>query len=59
MNPIELEWEHLKGDELVGQMFESESELGYQVTRGLEARGEGNGSHLEYVNQGAPKSSFT
>lgn len=50
MNPIELEWQHLKRDELVGQMFESESELAYQVTVGLEARGERNGHQVEYVN---------
>ncbi len=50
MNPIELEWQHLKRDELVGQMFESESELAYQVAVGLEARGERNGHQVEYVN---------
>lgn len=49
MNPIELEWQHLKRDELVGQMFESEPELAYHVVSGLEARGEHNGHILEYV----------
>ncbi len=50
MNPIELEWEHLKRDELVGQMFESESELAFHVTEGLEARGERHGHSVKYVN---------
>ncbi|WP_375339317.1 hypothetical protein [Oxynema aestuarii] len=50
MNPIELEWEHLKREELSGQIFESESELAYCVTMGLEARGERNGHQVEYVN---------
>ena len=27
MNPIELEWQHLKKDELAGQMFDDELEL--------------------------------
>jgi len=39
MNPIELEWQHLKKDELVGQMFEDELELAYAVINGVEARG--------------------
>ncbi|EGJ30544.1 MULTISPECIES: hypothetical protein [Moorena] len=37
-------------DQLVGQMFESESELAYHVTVGLEARGERNGHQVDYVN---------
>ena len=40
MNPIELEWQHLKKDELVGQMFDNELELAYAVIHGVEARGE-------------------
>ena len=31
MNDIELEWQHLKRDELCGQMFETESELACHV----------------------------
>jgi putative transposase len=27
MNPIELEWQHLKRDEIAGKMFEDELEL--------------------------------
>ncbi|MGH8002647.1 MAG: transposase [Brasilonema sp.] len=27
MNPIELEWQHLKKDELSGQMFDDELDL--------------------------------
>ena len=50
MNPIELEWQHLKRDELVGQMFDSEQELACHVVFGLEARGERNCHTTEYVN---------
>jgi len=39
MNPIELEWQHLKNDELSGQMFDDELELAYAVIDGVEARG--------------------
>jgi putative transposase len=39
MNPRELEWQHLKKDELAGQMFEDELELAYAVINGVEARG--------------------
>jgi hypothetical protein len=27
MNPIELEWQHIKKDELVGRMFDDEGSL--------------------------------
>ena len=50
MNPIELEWQHLKRDELLGQMFESEQELACHVVFGLEARGKRNGHATEYLN---------
>jgi hypothetical protein len=50
LNPIEGEWRHLKRDELVGQMFESEAELAYNVVIGLEARGQKNGHATQYVN---------
>jgi transposase len=50
MNPIEGEWQHLKRDELVGQMFESEAELAYNVVIGLEDRGEKKGHSTQYVN---------
>jgi putative transposase len=49
MNPIEVEWGHLKRDELVGQMFESEVEMAYHVVAGLESRGERMGHTTEYV----------
>ena len=49
MNPIEVEWGHLKRDELVGQMFESEVEMAYHVVVGLESRGEQMGHASEYV----------
>jgi putative transposase len=40
MNPIELEWQHIKKDELAGQMFDDELELAYAVIHGVEVRGE-------------------
>ncbi|MCG5061792.1 MAG: transposase [Limnoraphis sp. WC205] len=40
MNPIELEWQHLKKDELSGQTFEDELDLAYAVINGIQARGE-------------------
>ena len=39
MNPIELEWQHIKEDELAGQMFDDELELAYAVIEGVEVRG--------------------
>ena len=50
MNPIEGEWAHLKRDELVGQMFECESELAYNVVEGLEARGEKLGHSTHFLD---------
>lgn len=40
MNPIELEWKHLKKDELSGQTFDDELDLAYAVINGVQARGE-------------------
>ncbi|MEC4812884.1 MAG: IS630 family transposase [Scytonema sp. PMC 1069.18] len=40
MNPIELEWQHLKKDELCGQIFDDELDLAYAVMDGVKARGE-------------------
>ena len=43
MNEIELEWQHLKRDELAGRMFEDELDLAYAVMAGVETRSaEGN-----------------
>lgn len=43
MNEIELEWQHLKRDELAGLMFEDELDLAYAVMAGVETRSaEGN-----------------
>jgi transposase len=39
MNPIELEWQHLKRDEIAGQMFDDELDLAYAVINGVESRG--------------------
>ncbi|WP_338059033.1 transposase [Aphanizomenon flos-aquae] len=39
MNPIELEWQHLKKDELSGQIFDDELDLAYAVIDGVTARG--------------------
>ena len=40
MNPIELEWQHLKKDELCGQIFDDELDLAYAVINGVKVRGE-------------------
>jgi putative transposase len=40
MNKIELEWQHLKKDELSGRIFDDELDLAYAVIDGVEARGE-------------------
>lgn len=50
MNLIESEWQHLKRDHLVGQMFESESELAYNIVIGLEERGEKLGHSTQFVD---------
>lgn len=42
MNPIELEWQHIKKDELSGQAFDDELDLAYAVINGVQARGEKN-----------------
>ncbi len=47
MNPIELEWQHLKKDELAGRMFEDELDLAYAVMAGVEARAEVQGHTVE------------
>lgn len=38
MNPIELEWQHLKKDELASKSFEDELDLAYAVINGVQAR---------------------
>ncbi|WP_169268660.1 MULTISPECIES: IS630 family transposase [Brasilonema] len=40
MNPIELEWQHLKKDELAAKTFEDELDLAYAVINGVQTRGE-------------------
>lgn len=49
MNPIELEWQHLKKDELSGQMFDDELDLAYAVMNGVQTRGEKAGYRTERV----------
>ena len=49
MNPIELEWQHLKRDELSGQMFDDELDLAYAVMDGVKARGEREKHSIERV----------
>ena len=49
MNPIELEWQHLKKDELSGQMFDDELDLAYAVMDGVKARGERGKHSTEHV----------
>jgi len=40
MNPIELERQHLKKDELSGKTFEDKLDQAYGVIDGVQARGE-------------------
>lgn len=40
MNKIELEWQHLKKNELSGQTFDDELDLAYALIDGVQARGE-------------------
>ncbi|MCP6757695.1 MAG: IS630 family transposase [Fischerella sp. CENA71] len=40
MNPIELEWQHLKKNELASKSFEDELDLAYAVIDGIQTRGE-------------------
>ncbi len=49
MNPIELEWQHIKKDELAGKMFDDELELAYAVIDGVQARGERGNYRTERV----------
>jgi putative transposase len=49
MNPIELEWQHLKKDELAGKMFDDELELAYAVIDGIQARGERGNYNIQRV----------
>jgi hypothetical protein len=48
MNPIELEWQHLKRDELSGRMFNSEDELGLAIESALHSRYDSNGFDASY-----------
>jgi putative transposase len=48
MNPIELEWQHLKRDELSGRMFNSEDELALAVKMALYSRYDCNGFGTSY-----------
>jgi len=47
MNPIEVEWNHLKRDEIRGRMFEDELELAYGIMDGLTERGNKHGHKVE------------
>lgn len=48
MNPIELEWLHLKRDELSGQMFNSEDDLDFALKSALHSRYDQNGFATSY-----------
>ncbi len=47
--PIELEWQHLKKDELSGRIFDDELDLAYAVIDGIQARGEKGNYSTERV----------
>lgn len=49
MNPIELEWQHIKRDEIAGRMFEDELDLAYAVIDGVEARGKKRDHQVERI----------
>ena len=49
MNPIELEWQHIKRDELAGQIFYDELELAYAVINGVEARGKKGNYRTQHI----------
>lgn len=49
MNPIELEWQHIKKDELSGQAFDDELDLAYAVINGVQARGEKNNHSTQRI----------
>ena len=48
MNPIELEWQHLKRDHLSGQMFNSEHDLAFAIDSALNSRYDNNGFATSY-----------
>lgn len=50
MNPIELEWLHLKRDELAGRMFSEVSELAYHVVESIENRAAKNGHAARFMS---------
>jgi hypothetical protein len=50
MNPIELEWLHLKRDELAGRMFSDTPELAYHVVQGIENRAAKNGHVAQLIS---------
>jgi DDE superfamily endonuclease len=47
MNPIELEWQRLKEDEIAGRMFEHELDLAYAVIDAVDARAKVGGYTAE------------
>jgi putative transposase len=57
MNPIELEWQHLKNDELAGKMFDDELDLAYAVIDGVQARGERGNYSTQRVKFNSNRSS--
>jgi putative transposase len=50
MNPIELEWQHLKRDQLSGRMFNSEDELSLAIEMALHSRYDDNGFATSYFH---------
>jgi len=50
MNPIELEWLHLKRDEISGRMSISEDDLAFSLESALNSRYDDNGFDASYFN---------
>ncbi len=48
MNSIELEWQHLKRDQLSGQMFNSEDDLAFAIQSALNSRYDDNSFATSY-----------
>ncbi len=48
MNPIELEWQHLKRNQLSGQMFNPEDDLAFAIQSALNSRYDDNGFATSY-----------
>jgi putative transposase len=49
MNPIELQLQQIKKDELAAEIFDSELEVAYALIHGVEVKGERGNYRTQYV----------